>query len=49
MKNNDYDILEHEFSKFVEHVMDYCEEMTYQELSIFLLKQAEYYDGEDEC
>lgn len=43
MTTEDKNIISFEFGRFIEHVLDYCEEITYEDISEFLLEQADYY------
>lgn len=46
MSNEDYDVIEFEFGKFIEHIYDAIDEIDLQELANFLKSEAEYYEEE---
>lgn len=46
MSSEDYDVIEFEFGKFIEHIYDAIDEIDLQELANFLKSEAEYYEEE---
>lgn len=46
MSSEDYDVIEFEFGKFIEHIYDAIDEIDLQELADFLKSEAEYYEEE---
>lgn len=46
MSDEDYNIIEFEFGKFIEHIYDAIDEIDLQELADFLKSEAEYYEEE---
>ena len=46
MSSEDYDVIEFEFGKFIEHMYDAIDEIDLQELADFLKSEAEYYEEE---
>ena len=46
MSSEDYNVIEFEFGKFIEHIYDAIDEIDLQELADFLKSEAEYYEEE---
>ena len=46
MSSEDYNVIEFEFGKFIEHIYDAIDEIDLQELAKFLKSEAEYYEEE---
>ena len=46
MSDEDYSIIEFEFSKFIEHIYDAIDYVDLRELAEFLKGEAEYYENE---
>lgn len=46
MSNEDYNVIEFEFGKFIEHIYDAIDEIDLQELADFLKSEAGYYEEE---
>lgn len=46
MSDEDYNVIEFEFGKFIEHIYDAIDEIDLQELADFLKSEAEYYEEE---
>lgn len=46
MSDEDYSIIEFEFSKFIEHIYDAIDCVDLRELAEFLKNEAEYYENE---
>ena len=46
MSDEDYNVIEFEFGKFIEHIYDAIDEIDLQELANFLKSEAEYYEEE---
>lgn len=48
MTDEEYDIIEFEFNKFIEYIFDGIETVDYRELAEFLRGEADYYEKEAE-